>query len=255
MNKFTKRTVTVVLAGSFMFSIAATGWAQTTTTTEPQTPAPAVVQPIQALGVSQMYGTIVNIEKRTNSAMSIEVKPADGGESMIFHVNNETFFIDAMTGAPMDLDKRTTDGVSVYYGPAVTMSIPAQSPAAAVIGNIAEGATYPRYAKVEAVEKLSDGGLLITTDAGSRVITLGKDMPITPFKTKNIVSLADVTVGSELALWYDVMTLSLPAQATADKAVLLAAADPAEAQAQVVVKDGRILVNGQMCIRDSPMVD
>lgn len=252
MNKMTKKTMTVVLAGTFMFSMATAGFAQTAAipVAELTSAVPAVVQEVQALGVSQMYGTIVDVNKE-GSTTAVEVQSADGTDTMIFYIDDNTYLIDAMTGIPMDLDKRTTDQVSVYYGPAVTMSIPAKSTATAIIGNIAQDASYPRYAKVEAVETLDNGDIAVTTDSGSRIVTLGKDMPISPFVTKNIVSIHDITKGSELVLWYDVMTLSLPAQANAEKAVLLHVADaeqpvetPEAAEAQIIVAEGKISVAG-----------
>ena len=221
MNKLMKKTVTVALAGAFMFSMASTGFAQTTTPAVGLADSvPAVMEPVQTPSVVQMYGHIVAVEKEGDT-LAVEVKPADEGESMIFYVDESTYILDAMNGLPMDLEKRTSDEVSVYYGPAVTMSIPAKSHATAIFGNIAADAAFPLYAKVEAVEQLEDGSVRITTDSGSRLVTLGKDMPISPYLTKNIVTIDDVKKGSELVLWYEVMTLSLPAQANAQKAIIL----------------------------------
>ena len=241
MNKLMKKTVTV----AFMFSMASTSFAQTTTPANNAADAvPAVVEPLRTPSVVQMYGTIVSVDKR-DKQLSIEVKPADEGENMIFHIDESTYVLDAMNGLPMDLEKRTGDAVSVYYGPAVTMSIPAQSHATAVFGNVAADAAFPLYAKVEALEKLDDGSVRITTDNASRLVTLAKDMPITPYLTKNIVTINDVKKGSELVLWYDVMTLSLPAQANAQKAVLLHSPAVEEA-ADVTVDGAQISVGGQI---------
>ncbi len=52
-----------------------------------------------------------------------------------------------------------------------------------------------------------------------------------PYQTKNIVKLSDITPGSELVLWYEAVTLSLPAQAATDKAVLIAADAAADDEA------------------------
>lgn len=56
---------------------------------------------------------------------------------------------------------------------------------------------------------------------GSRNITVNQNTRVVPFVTKNIVSMSDITVGSEVLLSYDVITLSDPGLATADKVVLL----------------------------------
>lgn len=237
MNKLMKKTVTVALAGAFMFSMASTGFAQTTAPAAGLADMPtAVVEPARTLGVVQMYGKIVDINK-DGQTLSIEVQPNEG-ESMIFHIDESTYVLDAENALPMDLEKRTNDMVSVYYGPAVTMSIPAQSHAVAIFGNAKAELDFPRYAAVEAVEKLDNGDIRVTTDGGSRIVTLGKDMPISPYLTKNIVTLNDVQKGSQMVLWYDVMTLSMPAQATAQKAVLLHTPEADTAEAADIIIDG-----------------
>lgn len=242
MNKLMKKTVTVALAGAFMFSMASTGFAQTTAPAAGLADvATAVVEPVKTLGVVQMYGEIVSINK-DGQTLAVEVQPAEG-DSMIFYVDESTYVLDAENALPMDLEKRTNDMVSVYYGPAVTMSIPAKSHATVIFGNAKEELDFPRYAAVEAVEKLDNGDIRVTTDDGSRIVTLGKDMPISPYLTKNIVTLDNVKKGSQLVLWYDVMTLSMPAQATAQKAVLLHTPEVEEA-ADVAVEGTQITVAG-----------
>lgn len=232
MNKGLKKGMSVVLAGAFMFSMSTAAFA--VERVHPvSSDVPTVIDEVQALGVSQMYGTITNIGKEGDTT-AVEVKFADKDETMVFYVSPETFVIDAATGLPMDLAGKENTTVSVYYGPAVTMSIPAKSPATAIIGNIGDDMKFPLYAKVEAASKMDNGDIKITTDNGSRIVTLPKGMDISPYLTKNIVTVDDVTQGAEVLLWYDIMTLSMPAQATAEKAVLLRPAAEAAPEEAIV---------------------
>ncbi|MGE4549705.1 MAG: copper amine oxidase N-terminal domain-containing protein, partial [Intestinibacillus sp.] len=52
----------------------------------------------------------------------------------------------------------------------------------------------------------------------------GKDTPVSPYLTKNIVTNADIRVGTRFFAWYDVVALSYPGQTGATRAVLLPAA-------------------------------
>lgn len=235
MKKMVRKTLTIALTGVMLCTVPLVGWAA-----ENDVKVPVVREDVPVSSVLQMYGNIVNIQK-DGQTLLMEVKPSDGSDTIIFIIGEGTYILDADTGLPMELEQRTGDLVSVYYGPAMTMSIPAQSLATAVFGNIKEDGKIPLYAEVESLEKLADGGVQITTDSGSRLVRLGKDMPITPYLTKNIVTLDDIRVGSQLVLWYDVMTLSLPAQANADKAILLASP---ESNNGIIVNGSAVSVNG-----------
>lgn len=235
-----KKSISVLLTGAFVLSMSAGAFAQSATSI-PATPITqgATVTAPQAPQVSLFQGKIVKVTQ-DKGVTSLEVKANDQDETMIFHLSEDTYLIDANTGFKMSIDARTNDNVSIYYGPAVTMSLPAQSTATAVIGNMTKESTALNYAKVEAVTKNADGSIVVTTDGGSRLVTLGKDMPIVPFMTKNIVTLADVQVGSELLLAYDIMAMSMPAQANALSAVVLSTpiADETEKDPSAPVTNG-----------------
>jgi len=46
-------------------------------------------------------------------------------------------------------------------------------------------------------------------------------MSLTPFKTKQMTSIEDITVGTQLFIWYDIVAMSYPGQTGATKAVLI----------------------------------
>lgn len=187
---------------------------------------PVSVQPINAVisapttlpAFEQVYGQISEIKELENGRMQVFVETANG--TVIFNCSEETWIADS-EGLPMDLNERSNDNVWVFSSPIMTMSIPPQSPALAIIGNVTD-ASQMFYAVVEEVMNNGNGTITVVTNDGSRHITLNEDTVVVPFKTKNIVRAEDITAGSELLLSYQVMTASLPAYATAEKAVVLA---------------------------------
>lgn len=187
---------------------------------------PVSVQPINAVisapttlpAFEQVYGQISEIINLDNGDMQVFVETANG--TVIFNCSEETRIADS-EGLPMDLNERSNDNVWVFSSPIMTMSIPPQSPALAIIGNVTD-ASQMFYAVVEEVMNNGNGTITVVTNDGSRHITLNEDTVVVPFKTKNIVRAEDITAGSELLLSYQVMTASLPAYATAEKAVVLA---------------------------------
>ena len=87
---------------------------------------------------------------------------------------------------------------------------------------VSQGAS--NYAFIEAITDNADGSRTVTTDHGNRRVTILADAEVTPFRSRNIVTLQDLRVGDAVVLYYDVMTLSIPAQASTNRVVLLLAA-------------------------------
>ena len=147
------------------------------------------------------------------------VKTMDGQEVQ-FNTSELTYFIDANTALPLDLNNRETDLVMVTHSNAMTMSIPPQSYAFAIIGNIKSEMGNPIFTIVEEVKQAEDG-IVVVTEGGSKEITIPSNAQVSPYLTRNIVTLADVKKGSNLLLWYDIMTMSLPAHAASERVVIL----------------------------------
>ncbi len=150
----------------------------------------------------------------------ILVETIDGNEIQ-FNTSEITQIIDANTVLPLDLASRETDKVMVTYSPAMTMSIPPQSYAFAIIGNIKAEAGNPIFTIVENVISAEDG-IVIVTENGTKEITVPSTAKVSPYMTRNIVTLEDIKAGSNVLLWYDMMTMSIPAYATSERAVIFA---------------------------------
>lgn len=175
------------------------------------------------------YGKITDVTQDIYG-MQVSVKTADG--TIVLNCGEDTWIADATTGLPLNLNDRINDNVLIYHSSMMTFSLPPQSPAVAILGNVTEKSNLS-YAVVEKVIRDKDG-ITVVTDNGGRYITIAQNIKIKSFVTKNIVTADDITVGSEMLLGYDMITLSEPGLATADKAILLSQGE--EAQAAVEMK-------------------
>ena len=142
------------------------------------------------------------------------------GQEIQFNTSIDTVVIDANTVLPMDLANRESDKVAITYADAMTLSLPPQAYAYAIIGNIKADMGNPIFTIVEEV-KSTENGIIIVTEAGSKEITVPSSAEVAPYLTRNIVTLADIKAGSNVLLWYDMMTMSIPAYATSEKVVIL----------------------------------
>ena len=149
----------------------------------------------------------------------VVVKTLDG-EEIQFNTSDLTAVIDANTVLPLDLKNRESDMVMVTYSNAMTMSIPPQAYAFAIVGNIKSEMGNPIFTIVEDV-KTSEDGIVIVTEGGMKEITVPSNAQVSPYMTRNIVTLADIKAGSNVLLWYDMMTMSIPAYATSEKVVVM----------------------------------
>ena len=139
-------------------------------------------------------------------------------EEIRFNMDENTLLIgnDGASRLELAVGKK----VAVSHSMAMTMSIPAQSYAFAIVEMNETGMGNPIYAVVEEVKE-SENGVVLVTDAGSKEITVSKEAEILPFLTRNIVRLEDVKAGSRVLLFYDMLTMSIPAYATTEKVVIL----------------------------------
>jgi len=170
------------------------------------------VQAEKALPVF-INGVIVN-----ETAATVEVEATDG-RRVVLNLGINTYIVDFTTGQAGTIADRTTDRVTAYYGPVETRSMPPQSDAIAVIVDVPENVIPPIYSQVEAIEQ-SEDGIKVTLGNGALIVTINQDTALLPYLTRNIVVMDNIQVGSELLLWCPMIATSLPAQATAVRAVV-----------------------------------
>ncbi len=122
------------------------------------------------------------------------------GELMLMIDPDSTLVLDGVNGLPVELKDVGTGYFEAYLGPAMTMSLPAQSTPYAVIVNIPEGEAAPQY--VVAAGKVDEvRGKQTLTGMDEAEYPLARNVEISPYLTKNIVQLEDIGSGSRCLVW------------------------------------------------------
>ena len=193
----------------------------------------------QAEGPVLVWGTVQEIaEGRIRLENSNDQDPY---REIVLVVGPETAILDAVTGAPRPFaDLQENETLYAYVGPAMTMSLPPVASAQVVLCGIPADFGAPTYAEVQAVRGRGDGGVdaYVTGDV---ILHLSADTELTAYRTKNIVGLDDIRPGVRLLSWYDIVTLSLPAQATPAKVLVF----PYGYEGYVTVSEGTVSLDGE----------
>ena len=209
--------------------------------TDSSTLTQAAADTLPSLSIAPMteLATVVSYENG-----DLTVKTADGDE-LVLHTEN-AIVMDTQTAAAADLSAlKAGESVYVYHDEAVTMSLPAQTTAYAVLTNLTDKHAPASLLTAEAVQKNDDGSVTVTCQSGALHLTIAKDASVQPFMTRNIVTVDDIHVGTRFLAWFDVAATSYPAQAAADRVVI-----PGQEDSRFLVfsKDGSQLTEG--CVAD-----
>ena len=168
---------------------------------------------------------------------SVRVEGEGGYRDIVLNISPTTHLVNAEDGTPVPFSS-LQKGASVvaYYGPGVSKSMPPQGNAfALVVGTPAKGSAGI-YMKAGSVQKTDDEKIKVLSSNGDRLITITNEV---------FPNLNAIKEGSDLLVWYDMMTLSIPGQAAATKAVLLPATIKVHIGAGVIVANGKELALGQ----------
>lgn len=128
-------------------------------------------------------------------------------------VTDSTYLLNGKNGKGKKLSSfKVGKEVTVYYSPKMTRSIPPQTEAyAVVLGDNSE--KMGKFFKVKEVTLSEDGTYVNVTNSNESLIA-------TVDKKAN-KNFAEIKVGDSLMVWYDMMTMSLPALTNANKVVIL----------------------------------
>ena len=136
-------------------------------------------------------------------------------DEIILHVQEDTYIVSAQDGSPVLLeDLHKGYAITAYYGPTLTRSLPPQGKAIALVVGIPEQGNAGMYMKVATLQENNDGSIRVLCTNKDRMVTLRPEI---------VETISEIKEGSELIVWYEIMTMSIPGQATATKAVLLPA--------------------------------
>lgn len=145
-----------------------------------------------------------------------------------FNVSEKTVLIDSVSKNAIAIsDIKTGEIIAVNYETFMTKSIPPQTSAILIATNVEKGGMV-NLTYVSEISNDENGNLIITDDTTNTVVTVSKDAKYLPYKTKNIVRAEDIKPASTVLLWYDAVTLSIPAQAYTENVVIISTYDENE---------------------------
>lgn len=149
----------------------------------------------------RIYGTITEVGEETITVDNQSDASVSG--EIILNIDPEnTVLADGQTGLPLTLEDVREGSFEAYLGPAMTMSLPPHTAPYVVVANIPENSPAPQYAVLAKDPAAEDGGYSLEA-TGGRKYTVPEDAEISAFRTKNIVTLEDLTEGSACLVWTD----------------------------------------------------
>ena len=157
--------------------------------------------------------------------VEIQYNSSEQSQTYVLNVSKETYFIDNQTGAATGLkDLKKDDEIYVYHSLASTRSLPPQTAAIVILTNVKENESIATLIDVEAVTE-KENAISASSKDGEYIIHFTSDTHVMPYLTKNIMRYSDINQGNRVLAWFDIVMPSLPAQATALKAVVLPVVD------------------------------
>ncbi|PKM85035.1 MAG: hypothetical protein CVU86_04040 [Firmicutes bacterium HGW-Firmicutes-11] len=145
---------------------------------------------------------------------------------LVLNISEETLVIDSKTGLPASLeDLKADDAIFVYYSAAIMKSLPPQSHAIAIVTQVEKNKIHAELFTVKEIISEKDGEIRALNKEGDLIVAFLEEISLTPFKTKQIVTIDDIKIGTQLFIWYDIVALSYPGQTAATKAVLVGQLD------------------------------
>lgn len=219
--------LSAVLACSSVAFAADLAAAETTTpatdnTAATETTTTAVPQVKESFRTGSM-ATVSKINMDGETVSSILVKTTDEQDIQL-NLSADTMIVNNETGAAAALsDIKEGDKIYAYYSKAMTRSLPPQSACELILVGVGEN-TPASLHEVGTVSTNEEGMTEVLTADGSMIIRMDDKTTYAPYKTKNIVTKADLTEGTRFLAWYDIVAMSYPGQAYTQKVVVLPAA-------------------------------
>lgn len=223
--------LSAVLACSSVAFAADVAAAETTTpaadnTAATETTTTAVPQVKESFRTGSM-ATVSKINMDGEAVSSILVKTT-GEQDIQLNLSADTLIVNNETGAAAALsDIKEGDKIYAYYSKAMTLSLPPQSACELILVGVGEN-TPASLHEVGTVSTNEEGMTEVLTADGSMIIRMDDKTTYAPYKTKNIVTKADLTEGTRFLAWYDIVAMSYPGQAYTQKVVILPAATTEE---------------------------
>lgn len=167
----------------------------------------AEVQPVVEMPV-RVFGTVQIME---NGNLLVK-SDADENIEYVVKITDETAIVDAATGDPVGkTDIEDGEKVCAWLSNAMTFSLPPQSNAVLIVANAAEESEVPEYYQVVGLDLTPMPAIyppLPVTEANLPVwdgttLKIPATAELTPYRTKNIVTLESLVPGTKILTWND----------------------------------------------------
>ncbi len=153
--------------------------------------------------------------------VTIQHNDDENVQTYVLNISDETYFVNNETGAASSInDLKKDDSIYVYHSTATTRSLPAQTAAFVILTNVKENESIATLIDVVRITE-KDDAISALNKKGDYIIHFNQDTNVMPYLTKNILHYSDIKEGDRILAWFDVAALSYPAQAAAEKAVVL----------------------------------
>ena len=230
-----KRILTVLLSAAMLAAVSVPALAADTAVSDP-----VVIAAPTAVSAYRLEAKAAVTALNLTAAHPYVLVKTEAGQALQLNLSDATAVLDTQTGLAVARSAiRVGESVYVYYSPAMTASLPAQSACEAIVVHLDANHAPAHLLTVESAENNVDGSVTVLTDNGGLQLTVSADAAVTPYLTKNIVTIADLRMGQRFFAWYDAVAASYPGQATAAKAVLLPPADNAKL---IMLREGDIAI-------------
>lgn len=172
---------------------------------------PPIAPVPEAAGLSpvRVWGTVTKLEN--GSLLLRNDDPQDPNQEIIVHLPEGVPCVDAVTGLPLDMEKvKDGDILYAWVGPAMTMSLPPQSAAQAVVGNLPADGSVPEFYEITGIDQTVTIAIYpvpektaVNLPVAGGVLTIPISAQVTPWLTRQIVTLDDLVPGSQVLVWRD----------------------------------------------------
>ncbi|OPZ92235.1 MAG: Protease inhibitor precursor [Firmicutes bacterium ADurb.Bin419] len=218
MNKSKKAISLLIISGMLIMSSAVSFANEELMTTSAEE-----VNVVAIENQAKTISYIVEVEEvNSEEGKVVSILTKENGEILRqFNIDESIIVMDNENGIPKNISEiKKGDKICVVASRIETRSIPPQSPAYVILTDM-DKKSPAKYIKVGSIDINENGLATVTDEDGEYIIRIGSDTVLLPYKTRNMISVNDIKVGSEFLMWSEIMTLSLPAQVNPEKVVLL----------------------------------
>lgn len=151
-----------------------------------------------------VWGTINSISDNRISLNNMS-QNTSSGEIILQVIELETRVLNAVDGSPVALnDLQEGDFIYAYLGPVMTMSLPPITTPQVIICKAPADFKVPEYLHIKDAVMQEDGSVTLTAYNGNySTYHVPADCAISPYLTRNVVTLQDLMQGRSVLLWSD----------------------------------------------------